>query len=72
MSMLSEMSSVYLLLDAIDEALNSFTDIGERYQLLRFFEVLLASHLPNVQVSVASRVNRLLETIFDDYDPIKI
>jgi hypothetical protein len=72
MLMLSQTGSVYLVFDAIDEAPNSFTDIGERHQLLRFFEVLLASRLSNVHVSVTSRVDRLLEKVSDDYDPVKI
>ena len=72
MSMLSQTPSVYLVFDAVDEALNSTTDTGEEHQLLSFFERLLASHLPNVHISISSRVTGLLEKVFDDHDPIKI
>lgn len=72
MSMLLQTSSVYLVFDAIDEALNPTTDTDEENQLLHFFGRLLASRLPNVHISITSRVDRLLEKVFDDHDPIKI
>ena len=72
MSILSQISSIYIVFDAIDEALNLTTDTNEENQLLHFFERLLASRLPNVHISIASRVDRLLERVFDQYKPIKI
>lgn len=72
LSILSQIPSIYLVFDALDEALNLTTDTIEENLLMHFFERLLASRLPNVHISIASRVDRLLEKVFDQHKPIKI